>query len=71
MTRIVRFSRLGGPEVLTLEDVAPAEPGAGEVRLAVHAFGLNRSEVQYRRGHYPLLDAHFPGARVFSTRRRA
>jgi NADPH:quinone reductase-like Zn-dependent oxidoreductase len=60
MPRIVRFSRLGGPEVHTLEAVAPAEPGAGEVRLAVLAFGLNRSEVQYRRGDYPLLDAHFP-----------
>ncbi len=60
MPRVVRFHRLGGPEVLILEDLPPAEPGPGEVRLAVQAFGLNRSEVQYRRGDYPLLDARFP-----------
>ena len=60
MPRVVRFSRLGGPEVLTLDELPVAEPGPGEVRLAVEAFGLNRSEVQYRRGDYPLLGARFP-----------
>jgi NADPH:quinone reductase-like Zn-dependent oxidoreductase len=60
MPRVVRFARLGGPEVLTLEDVPAAAPGPGEVRLAVAAFGLNRSEIQYRRGEYPLLEASVP-----------
>jgi NADPH:quinone reductase-like Zn-dependent oxidoreductase len=60
MPRVVRFYRLGGPEVLALEELPPAEPGPGEVRLATEAFGLNRAEVQYRRGDYPLLDARFP-----------
>jgi NADPH:quinone reductase-like Zn-dependent oxidoreductase len=60
MPRVVRFHRLGGPEVLTLEDVPAAAPGPGEVRLVVEAFGLNRSEVQFRRGDYPLLAARFP-----------
>ena len=60
MPRVVRFYRLGGPEVLTLDEIPAIDPGPGEVRLAVQAFGLNRSEVQYRRGDYPLLDARFP-----------
>jgi NADPH:quinone reductase-like Zn-dependent oxidoreductase len=60
MPRAVRFYELGGPEVLCLENVPLAEPGPGEVRLRVEAVGLNNSELQFRRGDYPLLDAVFP-----------
>ncbi len=60
MARIVTFDRLGPPEVLQIRDVPLAEPGPGEVRLAVSAFGLNRSESQMRQGSYPMLDASFP-----------
>lgn len=60
MPRIVVFDRLGPPEVLELRDVPLAEPGPGEVRIAVAAFGLNRSESQMRQGSYPMLEATFP-----------
>lgn len=60
MPRIVEFDRLGPPEVLQLREVPLPEPGPGEVRLAVEAFGLNRSESQMRQGSYPMLDARFP-----------
>jgi NADPH:quinone reductase-like Zn-dependent oxidoreductase len=60
MPRAVRFYGLGGPEVLRLEEIPLVEPRAGEVRLRVEAFGLNNSELQFRRGDYPLLDAVFP-----------
>jgi NADPH:quinone reductase-like Zn-dependent oxidoreductase len=60
MPRVVFFDRLGPPEVLQIRDVPLAEPGPGEVRLAVEAFGLNRSESQMRQGRYPMLDATFP-----------
>lgn len=50
--RAVRFHETGGPEVLRIEDVAVGEPGPGEVRIRVHAAGLNRSEVNFRRGTY-------------------
>jgi NADPH:quinone reductase-like Zn-dependent oxidoreductase len=60
MPRVVFFDRLGPPEVLQLHEVALAEPGPGEVRLAVEAFGLNRSESQMRQGSYPMLNATFP-----------
>ena len=42
MPRIVRFSRHGGPEVLEVRDEPLEEPGEGEVRLKIEAFGLNR-----------------------------
>jgi NADPH:quinone reductase-like Zn-dependent oxidoreductase len=56
--RAVRFHEMGGPEVLRIEDVEPASPGAGEVRIRVEAVGLNRAEVMFRRGFYldqPIL----------------
>lgn len=60
MARAVFFDRLGPPEVLEIREVPLARPGPGEVRLAVEAFGLNRSESQMRRGTYPMIDASFP-----------
>ena len=55
MARVVRFDAHGGPEVLRIshEDVPP--PGAGEIRIHVRAFGLNRAEVMARSGYYPAL----------------
>lgn len=60
MPRVVFFDQLGPPEVLRIRDVPLAEPGMGEVRIAVEAFGLNRSESQMRQGTYPMIDAQFP-----------
>jgi NADPH:quinone reductase-like Zn-dependent oxidoreductase len=60
MPRVVFFDRLGPPEVLQIRDVPLAEPGPGEVRIAVEAFGQNRSESQMRQGTYPMIDANFP-----------
>jgi NADPH:quinone reductase-like Zn-dependent oxidoreductase len=39
--KAVRFSEYGGPEVLQLVDVEEPHPGAGEVRIAVRAAGVN------------------------------
>lgn len=52
MARIVRFSRLGGPEVLRLDEVAVPPPGPGEVRIRAKALGLNRAEALLRTGRY-------------------
>ena len=54
MTRSVRIHEFGGPEVLRLEDVVVGEPGAGEVRLRIHAIGLNRTELTLRSGRLPV-----------------
>lgn len=59
MVRAVRFHELGGPEVLRIEDVPVREPGPGEVRIRVDAVGLNRAEVNFRRGTY-LEDPRLP-----------
>jgi NADPH:quinone reductase-like Zn-dependent oxidoreductase len=52
MPKIVRFNETGGPDVLKIEELPPAEPGEGEIRLKVEAIGLNCAEVMYRRGEY-------------------
>jgi NADPH:quinone reductase-like Zn-dependent oxidoreductase len=59
MSRIVRFHKTGGPEVLKIEDVEVPPPGPGEVRIAVKALGLNRAEVMFRSGQY-LEQPKFP-----------
>ena len=43
----------GGPEVLEFRDVPNPEPGSGQIRVRVHAAGLNRADVLQRRGGYP------------------
>lgn len=52
MVRVVRFHEHGGPEVLRIEEASVAEPGPGEVRIAVRALGLNRAEALMRAGTY-------------------
>ncbi len=52
MSRIVRFHRTGGPEVLQLDELDLGQPKAGEVRIRVRALGLNRAEAMFRAGAY-------------------
>jgi NADPH:quinone reductase-like Zn-dependent oxidoreductase len=52
MPKIVRFYETGEADVLKLEETAPEQPGKGEIRLKVEAFGLNRAEVLFRQGLY-------------------
>lgn len=52
MPKAVQFHQLGGPEVLTIEEVTVREPGPEEVALDVAAVGLNRAESMYFHGQY-------------------
>jgi len=52
MPGIVRFNKLGGPEVLKIENETSKQPGKGEVRLRVQAVGLNRAELMFLHGQY-------------------
>jgi NADPH:quinone reductase-like Zn-dependent oxidoreductase len=52
MAKIVRFHRIGGPEVLKIEEVPSREPGKGEAKLRVQAIGLNRAESMFMHGYY-------------------
>jgi NADPH:quinone reductase-like Zn-dependent oxidoreductase len=52
MARVVRFHRIGGPEVLQIDTIDVPAPASGEVRIQVKALGLNRAESMYRSGKY-------------------
>jgi NADPH:quinone reductase-like Zn-dependent oxidoreductase len=52
MSRVVRFTELGGPEVLTVVEEAIPDPGPGEAVIDVAAIGLNRAESMFRTGDY-------------------
>jgi NADPH:quinone reductase-like Zn-dependent oxidoreductase len=58
--KIVRFHKIGSPEVLQFDELPLPEPQAGEVRIRVKALGLNRAESMFRNGQYleaPILPA--------------
>lgn len=48
--RAVVLSAFGGPEQLVVRDVPMPTAAAGQVLIRVEAFGLNRSELHFRRG---------------------
>ena len=52
MPRIIRFHDTGGPDVLRFDNMPSREPGPGEIRIRVHAIGLNRAEALFRAGMY-------------------
>lgn len=59
MSRVIRFNRTGGPEVLQIDNIDVAAPKAGEVQIRVKALGINRAEIMYRTGQY-VIEPQFP-----------
>jgi NADPH:quinone reductase-like Zn-dependent oxidoreductase len=53
MPRTVIFDETGAPDVLHVVDEPIQEPGAGEVRIRLEAFGINRLDQMMRSGAYP------------------
>lgn len=51
--KAVFIAEPGGPEVLQVREVDAPVPGPGEVLIDVVAAGINRADVQQRRGVYP------------------
>lgn len=64
--RAVVIEGAGGPEALCVQDVADPVPAAGEVVIDVVAAGLNRADVQQRKGLYspPPGASTIPGLEV-------
>ncbi|MFE2428389.1 zinc-dependent alcohol dehydrogenase family protein [Streptomyces sp. NPDC059373] len=60
--KTVLFDEIGGPEVLRVEEIEIPDPGPGEVRIRVDAFGLNRAEALFRAGAY-YYQPTLPGSR--------
>jgi len=53
MVAAVRVHKVGGPEVLTYEDITIGAPGQGQVRVKQHACGVNFIDTYFRMGLYP------------------
>jgi NADPH2:quinone reductase len=53
MSKAIRMSRTGGPEVMEYVDVDVGAPGPGEVTLRQEAIGVNYIDVYFRTGLYP------------------
>ena len=60
----IRARAFGGPEVLKLEEVADPAAGAGQVRVRVHAIGVNPYDTYMRAGGYAIKPdlPYTPGA---------
>ncbi len=53
MVAAVRVHKIGGPEVLTFEEVEVGAPGQGQIRVKQHACGVNFIDTYFRMGMYP------------------
>ncbi|MDH4351433.1 MAG: hypothetical protein OEW56_09825 [Gemmatimonadota bacterium] len=53
--RAIVARKPGAPEVLEIVEAAEPEVRDGEVKIRVHAFGLNKAERYYRAGNYGIF----------------
>jgi NADPH:quinone reductase-like Zn-dependent oxidoreductase len=60
MSRIVQYSRYGGPEVLEIVEIVEPHAGPGQVRVAVRAAGLNNFDAKVRRSPELLPNRALP-----------
>ena len=62
--KAIRAHQFGGPDVLKLEEVPDPTAGAGQVRVRVHAVGVNPYDTYMRAGGYAIAPAlpYIPGA---------
>lgn len=60
MVRAVVAPAYGGPEVLTVADVDPGEPGPGQVLLGVRAAGVNPADAKLVAGLFGADPARLP-----------
>src|SRR5260370_23424267 len=62
--RAAIITRPGGPEGLEIQDVEMPQPTGDQVRVRVHASGINRADLLQRAGGYPAppgSPANIPG----------
>ena len=59
--KAIEFNEYGGPDVLHLVEVKLTHPGPKEIRIKVHAAGVNPSDWKRREGQYRAFeDIQFP-----------
>src|SRR5216684_3662207 len=59
MVAAVRVYKPGGPEVMKYEDIEVGAPGQGQIKVRVHACGLNFIDTYLRSGLYPPASLPF------------
>jgi NADPH2:quinone reductase len=59
--KAVRINQFGGPDVLSLEEVAIVEPGKGNAAVKIHAVGVNYIDIYHRTGLYKVPVPFSPG----------
>ena len=52
LSRTIKFTKVGGPDVLEFVETAVPAPGPTEVRIKVKAIGINRAELMWRHDAY-------------------
>src|ERR1700732_3658238 len=52
MSRIIKFAKAGGPEVLEFIEMQVPAPGPHEIRIEVKAIGINRADSMWRHDKY-------------------
>ena len=52
MSRTIKFTKVGGPDVLEFVETAVPAPDPAEVRIKVKAIGINRAESMWRQDDY-------------------
>ena len=59
--KAIQVNKFGGPEVLQVVEIPEPVPGAREVRVSVHAAGVNPNEAYARTGTYGayIPELHF------------
>ena len=66
--KAIRIHRVGGPEVMELEDVPDPQPGEGQAVVRVEAAGVNYVDVYFRTGLYKAPALPFtPGQEAAGT----
>lgn len=59
--KAVRINQFGGPDVLSLEEVATVEPGKGNAAVKIQAVGVNYIDIYHRTGLYKVPVPFSPG----------
>jgi NADPH:quinone reductase len=63
--RAMQVHRFGGPEQLTIAEVAEPEPAAGQVRVSVRSAGVNPADLVRLSGLFPGIRLpYIPGTDV-------
>ena len=58
--KAIQVNEFGGPEVLQVVEIPEPVPGAREVRVSVHAAGVNPNEAYARTGTYGAYIPELP-----------